>query len=247
MAATEQRHDAQRHIRQRAAEAFLADKNARALLHPAPTPQVCFLMTTQRRLRFDVNRESGLAKDVPHEAHRRFRADERATQERRRAARAVQLELHEVKKQFIAAWIAEHGSDEQKQRQATGMLPMAEAVEALTDHVFATLAHHPRYVYDGAERLLRALPAELRRQIPTINPADLRVESEHAQMATAEQFALTRQIQAEVPYANAVLRRRRISLRVGAHTTPSVAVFTVLVTQKVGPFVLRREFASPDA
>ena len=34
---------------------------------------------------------------------------------------------------------------------------------------------------------------------------------------------------------------------VGTLTTPSVAAFGVLVTQKVGPFVLRREFAAPDA
>ena len=38
---------------------------------------------------------------------------------------------------------------------------MAEAVESLTDHVFASLAGYRRYVYDGAERLLKALPTEL--------------------------------------------------------------------------------------
>jgi hypothetical protein len=204
-------------------------------------------MTPQGRLRFDVQRETGLAKDVPVEAHRRFRADERTTLERRRSARAAHLDLHEVKKQFIAEWIAEHGSDEQKQRQSIGMLPMAEAVEALTDHVFASLAGYGRYAYDGAERLLKALPTELQREITTINAGDLRVESEHAQMATAEQFALVRRIQADAPAASVILRRHRISVRLGAVTTPSVIAFGVLVTQRVGPFVLRREFAAPDA
>ena len=247
VAATGQQHDARSEARHRAAEVFLADKSARALIHPPPTPRVCYLMTPQGRLRFDVQRETGLAKDVPVEAHRRFRADERTTLERRRADRAAHLEQHEVKKQFIAAWIAEHGSDEQKQRQSIGMLPMAEAVEALTDHVFESLAGYGRYAYDGAERLLKALPTELQREITTINAGDLRVDSEHAQMATAEQFALVRQIQADAPAASVILRRHRISLRLGAVTTPSVVAFGVLVTQKVGPFVLRREFAAPDA
>ena len=107
---------------------------------------------------------------MPAGAHRRFRADERATLERRRAERAAQLELHEVKKQFIVAWIAERGSDEQKARQAAGMLPMAEAIEALTDHVFAPLGGYGRYAYDGAGRLRTALPAELQRAVTSIKP-----------------------------------------------------------------------------
>ncbi|MGE3510693.1 MAG: hypothetical protein AB7N65_17610 [Vicinamibacterales bacterium] len=242
-----QRHDAQHDVRLRAAEAFLLDKTARALPHPPPTPRVCHLMTPKGRLRFDIDRESGAAKEVPLEAYRRFRSDERATKERRQAERAANLALHEVKKQFLAAWIAEYGSAEQKARQATGMLPLVEAVAALTDHVFSALAAYPRYAHDGAERLMRVLPRELREKIGAITPADLQVDSEHAQMATAEQFALVQRIQAEVPDATVVLRRHRISLRRGEITTPSVPVFGILVTQKVGPLVIRREFAVPEA
>ncbi|MGE3512590.1 MAG: hypothetical protein AB7N65_27310 [Vicinamibacterales bacterium] len=242
-----QRHDAQRDVRQRAAEAFILDKTARALPHPPPTPRVCHLMTPKGRLRFDVDRESGAAKDVPLEAYRRFRTDERATKERRQAERAANLALHEVKKQFIATWIAEHGSDEQKARQATGMLPLAEAVEAMTDHVFSALAAYPRYAHDGADRLMSVLPRELREKIGAIAPADLHVDSEHAQMATAEQFALVQRIRSAVPDATVVLRRHRISLRRCELTTLSVAVFGILATQKMGPIVTRREFAVPDA
>jgi hypothetical protein len=244
---TTERHDAQREIRQRAAESFFVDKSARALLHPPPTARVCHLMTPQGRVRFDVHRETGLAKDVPLEAYRRFRADERATLERRRAERAANLELHEQKKRYMAEWIAENGSDEQKQRQATGLLPLAEAVELLTDRVLGPLASYSRYAYDGADRLWRALPDELRNRLRAISVADLRVDSEHAQHATADQFALLRTIQSEVPEATVILRRHRIALKRGSLTTPSVAVYGVLVTQQVGPFVLRREFAAPDA
>lgn len=243
---TAQRHDAQRDIRRRAAETFFIDKNARALLHPPPTPRVCYLTTSQGRVRFDVHRETGLAKDVPLEAYRRFRADERATQERRRAERTANLELHEVKKRFMAEWIAENGSDEQKERQATGLLPLAEAVELLTEQTFAALAGYPRYVYDGADRLWRALPENMRSQLRSISVGDLRVDSEHAQNATADQFALVRRIQSEVPNAKVILRRHRIALKRGSLTTSSVAVYGVLVTHLVGPFVLRREYAAPD-
>lgn len=203
-------------------------------------------MTPKGRLRFDIDRDSGAAKDVPLEAYRRFRADERATKERRQAERAANLALHEIKKQFIAAWIAEHGSEEQKARQATGMLPLAEAVEALTDHVFSVLAAYPRYVHDGADRLMKVLPRELREKIGVIARADLQVDSEHALMATVEQFALVQRIQTAVPAATVVLRRHRIRLRRGDFTSPSVSAFGVLATQKAGPFVVRREFAVPQ-
>jgi hypothetical protein len=74
---------------------------------------------------------------VPPEAHRRFRADLRAKDDRNRHDRAEQLELHEEKKRFIAEWVAANGTDEQKVRQTAGVLPMAEAIEGITDREFA--------------------------------------------------------------------------------------------------------------
>jgi hypothetical protein len=114
--------------------------------------------------------------------------------------RAGHLELHEVKKQFIAAWIAEHG------------FRRAEAA-AVDQHASDGRS-------DGAEWLLKVLPTELQREIAAINTGDLRVDSEHAQMATAEQFALVRRLQPDAPAAPVILRRHRISLRLGAVTTP---------------------------
>ena len=73
---------------------------------------------TRGRLLFDVATDQGLAKEVPPEAHRRFRADLRAKEERDRQDRAAQLALHEEKKRFIADWVAANGTDEQKARQA---------------------------------------------------------------------------------------------------------------------------------
>jgi hypothetical protein len=119
---------------------------------------------------------------APPEAHRRFRADLAAKHDRNQQERATQLALHEEKKCCIGAWIAEHGTPEQQARQAADVLPMEEAIEAITDQAFAAIRDHSPYARDGAER----------------------------------------------PQA------------------PTLTLFGALVTQKVGPFVLRREYAAAN-
>ena len=119
----------------------------------ADRPSSCYIVTERGRVLFDVATDQGRAKDVPPEAHRRFRADLRAKEERNRHDRAEQLALHEEKKRFIAEWIAANGTDEQKVRQAAGVLPMAEAIEGITDREFAVDGRLPLYSRDGAERL----------------------------------------------------------------------------------------------
>lgn len=238
--AVDKRLEGERDLRLRAAEAFMADKAARAVPHPPPTARSCTLVTPQGRLRFDVRSDVGLAKDLPLEANRRFRADQRARAEKNKADRAAQLAVHEEKKRFIAAWIAEHGTAEQRERHAAGLLPMAEAIEAITDEAFAALASKPRYELDGADRIRKAMPDP---KTTVIRPGALLVQSEDAQTATAEQFALARDIRALVPDASVVLRRHRISLVTQGAAPPAVA-FGLLVTQRIGPLLLRRELAA---
>ena len=55
-----------------------ATRTQRAVAHPPPSPKRCYVMTERGRLLFDVATDQGLAKEVPPEAHRRFRADLRA-------------------------------------------------------------------------------------------------------------------------------------------------------------------------
>ena len=78
---------------------------------------------------------AGSAPTVPSGPQRR--------EERNRQDRAAQLALHEEKKRFIAEWVAANGTDEQKGRQAAGVLPMAEAIEGITDQVFAVEGRLP--------------------------------------------------------------------------------------------------------
>src|SRR6185436_233632 len=132
-AARSRRGETDRAFRETVAEAFLGDKGQRAVTHPPPTPKRCYLESDKGRLLFDVAADLGRAKDVAAEAHRRFRADLRERDERNRQERTTQLALHEEKKRHIAEWVAAYGTDEQKRRQADGMLPMDEAIEGITD------------------------------------------------------------------------------------------------------------------
>jgi hypothetical protein len=234
------RSDDDRARRDSTAEAFLADKGQRAVTHPPPSPKRCYIITDRGRVLFDVAIDQGLAKEVPPEAHRRFRADLRAKEERDRQDRAAQLALHEQKKQFVAEWVAANGTDEQKVRQAAGVLPMDEAIQGITDRMFAVDGRLPIYTRDGADRLQQFIRERTGAADVVIRLSDVAVRSSHAVKATAEQWAVVQELTNLVPDANIVLRQHVLSSK--QHASPSLTVFGVLVTKRHGPFVLRREY-----
>ena len=239
------RLETERELRERIAVAFMNDPAKRALPHPPPTPQRCCIVAEQRRLVFTTAGDLGTAQQVPAEACRRFRADLRTKRERARQERAEQLALHEEKKRFMSEWISLHGSDDQQARQAAGVLPMEEAVEALTEHTFSCLGRRPLYTHDGTERLqafLRELPAY---GDAVVSHPDLAVFSMNAVKATREQWALVQELQAAKPDATVTLRIHRLSWRRDP-AAPALTVFGVLVTCKVGPFTVRREYLAPS-
>ena len=167
------RSDDDRARRETVAEAFLADKGQRAVAHPPPSQAVL----RHHRSRAAALRHHDRPRDreeVPPEAHRRFRADLRAKGERDRQNRTEQLALHEEKKQFIADWVAANGTDEQKTRQAAGVLPMAEAIEGITDQAFAVNGRLPLYTRDGADRLQRFLRESTGTDDIVVTPSDVR-------------------------------------------------------------------------
>ena len=202
--------------------------------------------TDTGRLLFDASTDVGAARDVPPEAHRRFRADLRTRRERNLQGRAAQLALHEEKKRVIAEWVAAHGTPEQQARQAAGVLPMGEAIDAMTDHAFGALSNRPAYVHDGVERLQRHVRQRADHADAVITRDDLLVTSANVERMTAAQFALVQEVRALMPEATVTLRSHKLGWKRG----PQIAVaplFGVLVTQRVGPFTLRREYAAPDA
>ena len=239
------KREADHERRLQVAQAFLADRAQRALVHPAPSPKRCYLTVDSGRLLFDVSTDEGPAREVPPEAHRRFRADLNAKHERNQQERTAQLALHEEKKRYIAEWIAKDGTPEQQARQTAGVLPMEEAIEAITDHALAAMANRPVYARNGAERLQAHL-----REFPeyadvVISAADLVVISSNAGKATATQWAVVQHMQKALPDATVTLRAHRLVWQ-RQQQAPSLTLFGVLVTQKVGPFVVRREYATTN-
>jgi hypothetical protein len=244
-AARAKRVETERDLRERIAVAFMNDPSRRALPHPPPTPQRCCLVAEQRRLIFTAEGDLGTAQHVPAEACRRFRADLRAKRERVQQERAEQLALHEEKKRFMAAWIPLHGTQDQQVRQSAGVLPMEEAVEALTEQTFAGVGQRPLYVHDGPSRLqsfLRQLPACAD---AVVSQPDLAVNSANAVKATRDQWVLVHELQTAKPEATVTLRVHRLSWRRDP-AAPSLTVFGVLMTCKVGPFTVRREYLAPS-
>jgi hypothetical protein len=235
------RSDDDRTRRESIAEAFLADKDQRAVAHPPPSAKRCYIITERGRLLFDVTTDQGRAKDVPPEAQRRFRADIRTREERNRQDRAAQLTLHEEKKRFIADWVAANGTDEQKARQAAGVLPMAEAIEGITDQAFAVTGRLPLYTRDGAERLQRAVRESSELVDTVVGQPDVTVRSTNAVKATAAQWAAVQDLQRLVTDASVVLREHVLSSK-RHQESASLTVFGVLMTKRHGPFVLRREY-----
>jgi len=208
----------------------------------APTPKRCYLTTANGRLVFDTSTDTGTAREVPPEAHRRFRADLRARRERNMEGRSAQLALHEEKKRVIAEWIAAQGTPDQHGRQADGVLPMDEAVEAMTDQAFGALANHPRYVHDGIAQLQDYLRQKPELREVRVTRQDLVVISANANQATAGQWAAVKRVQALLPDATVTLRVHKIAWK----QDPQVAlppVFGILVTQRIDPFTFRREYA----
>lgn len=241
----DKRADDERTRRQHLAERFLADKGMRAVAHPPPTLKSCYVMTDRGGILFDVSTDQGLAKDVPPEAHRRFRADRRAYQEKIRQDQIAQAARHEDKKRFIADWITSNGTDEEKARHAAGVLPMAEAVERIANQAFAIIDTRPVYVHDGAQRLQTFVRQVMGSQNAAVTQADVVVRSAHAMMASADEWAAIREIQEQLPEAHVVLRHHQLLSR-RHQGVPSIVIIGALVTLKHGPFVLRREYIVSD-
>ena len=240
------RQDGKFNVHQQVAEAFLADPTLRAHQHPRPTPRQCYLTARNRVVLFDAKRDHGAARQVPPEAYRRFCADERARIERGQEIFRREFGVHQERERLIAEWVATHGTGDQRDRHAAKMLPLSEVLEGMADEEFAAAAGRPRYVYDGVARLEAHL-----RQFPqytnvVMTKSDLRVTTAHAEHATDAQWALIQELRTLFPDAKVILQRHRLGWA-RDENAPSVTLWGVLVTRKVGPLNVRREYLAPCA
>ena len=239
-----QRRDADRERRAEAAREFLSNPSQRAIAEPTPTPARCFLLTSTGRLMFDIGSDVGVARDVPTEAHRRFRADKHARKQRNLKLRAEQLQLHEKKVAVARSWVDRHGTVDQKARSAAGLLALEEVVAGMTDESFAGATDVSPYAFDGAPRLQDHLRTVLGDPSAVVAASDLHVTSLDATSASKEQWSVMSTLQSQYPDATVKLRQHALSSR-RHQDAPALTVFGVLVSRPHGPFTLRREFAAP--
>jgi hypothetical protein len=240
------RQDATHSWRTQVAESFLRDTSQRALVHPSPTVRRCVIASERGRLLFDAKRDRGLARDVPLEALRRFHADLRTRRDR--AAQTI-VEFHSAyseKQRLVREWMRDKGTADQRARLAAGVLPLEEAVDAMTDEAFQAIDHLPRYHHDGVARLqahLRTFPPFA---TATVSELSLHVSTRYLTDATAEQWAVVQEVQRVVPAARVYLRER-VMFWTDDREAPRLRVVTVLGFLKRGPLTLRREFCVPDS
>jgi hypothetical protein len=225
---------------------FLGDPNRRAVVYPAPTKRRCQIVTERGAAHFDAKRDLGVPRQVPLEAFRRFDADIRIRHGRGAEQRSRDLALHAQRQQMMREWIAAHGSHDQRERLAAGVLPFREFVRALTEATFRPLAHLAPYRTDGAARMQEHL-----RQLPghadtIVTPSDLTVITRLLPTASATQWAVVHDIRTVIPGAQVQLRERSLAWTRDSHT-PKLSFVTALVTTKVGLLQLRREFHVPDS
>jgi len=182
---------------------------------------------------------------VPPEAYRRFCEDLRARTERNREKRARELAVHDEKQRLIAEWVARCGTPDQQDRHAAGALPADEAVEGMTDEAFAVAGDRPRYMRDGVERLRAFLDQFPKYSNVVVTKLDLIVTSANCEHASEAQWELKKELEQLLPDAELTLRLHRLAWKKDSNA-PTLTQFGVLVTLRVGPFTLRREYLVPD-
>jgi hypothetical protein len=194
---------------------------------------------------FDANRDEGIVREVPAEAFRRYRADQRVLRDRNSQERKRRLAVRDEKARVVAEWIAANGTADQQERQAKGLLPFHEAREAITDKMFEPLRDWPRYVRNGTEVMQAYLRRYPKFNDTVITERDLAVSDDNATQASAGQWARAQEARELLPDATVTLRSHRLTWREHAEA-PALTLYGLLVVRTFGPIVLRREFAVPQ-
>lgn len=234
-----------REVKLQLAETFLATPEQRARLHPPPEPKRCWLDGPEGRVLFDGDRDEGIARGLPTEAYRRYRADQRVRRQHNAQERKRRLAVRDGKNRVVAEWIAANGTADQQERQAKGLLPFHEAREAIADKVFEPLRDWPPYLRNGAAILQAHLHRYPEYKDIIITERDLAVSDDNAVQATAAQWARAQEARATLPDATVTLRSHRLTWR-GHPEAPAVILYGLLVVRMFGQIVLRREFAVPQ-
>jgi predicted phosphohydrolase len=121
---------------------------------------------------------------------------------------------------------------------------MEEAIETITDEAFRALASRPRYLHDGIERLQQHVRQFHQHADAVVTRDDVVVTSADAKHMTAPQWTTVQEIQTTLPGATVTLRTHHVTWKRDSKIALA-PIFGVLVTQRGGPFTLRREYVAP--
>lgn len=134
--------------------------------------------------------------------------------------------------EFLAQWVTEYGSENQRARHAAGLLPEAEVIAAITDVAFfpVGIAQYDRITADEFED---DDTGEVR---PDYCVGD-------ANSASAAQWDAMEAVRAALPEGAEVKLRRHT----GTWGEEEIVRFGTLAKVRVGPLTVVREFAAPDA
>jgi len=214
--------DAKYRVQSDAATAFLADTTARATGIPT---SIAWWVDLPGKIR------------VTREVYGEKRTAELVAEAlRRKAADAAAKEA--AKRDYLASWIGENGTDSQKARQTDGVMCRDEAIEALVDFTFAPLdgASFPRHTRPALHCTSEYCCDECEISRRESDGVDCLTDSEHAWLV---------RIKAAMPDAKQYALRTHYVIHDCGHGDGCVEASnrSVAVKMAVGPFALTREYA----
>jgi hypothetical protein len=118
-------------------------------------------------------------------------------------------------------------------------------VEAIADEAFGALDHLKAYKHDGAAVMQAHVRHWTGRDVTPVVPSDFAVFGHPARSATSAQWAILKQVQAEVPDAHVALHVREFLWKRDPGV-PRHTMLTVVVSKHAGPILLRREYLFPE-
>jgi hypothetical protein len=134
---------------------------------------------------------------------------------------------------------------DQQARLAAGLLPPSKVRDAMVDEAFRALADRSRHTHDGVEQMRAHVQQWTARKRHHVAERDFVVFGHPVRTVTNHQWALLQEIRAAVPDAHMALHLREFIWRRDPGV-PRLTQLTLVVTKKIGPMLLRREFLVSD-